>query len=106
MMAVVEIGGKQYTVSPEDNIRVEKMPAEVGEEVVLDKVLMAGKDEGKLKIGNPFLGKVKVKARVVNHGRDKKITVYKFKRRKNYHRKYGHRQPSTYLKIEEIQWEK
>lgn len=106
MMAVVEIGGKQYRVAPEDSIKVEKLPTtKAGEEVVLDKVLMAEKEEGELQVGSPFLNNVKVKARVVNQDRDKKVTVYKFKRRKNYHRKYGHRQPFTQLSIEEIMWE-
>lgn len=105
MMTVVEIGGKQYKVSPGDNIKVEKIPAKVGEEVILDKVLMVKKEEGGLEIGNPFLEKVKVKARVISQGKDKKIIVYKFKRRKNYHRKYGHRQRFTQLKIEDILWE-
>jgi len=104
MMAVVEIGGKQYRVSPEDKIKVEKISADVGEEVVLDKVIMAEKEGGGLEVGNPFLDNVKVKARVINQGKDRKIIVYKFKRRKNYHRKYGHRQQFTQLKIEEILW--
>ena len=105
MMAVVEIGGKQYKVSSGDDIKVEKIAADVEGEVVLDKVLMAQKDEGELEIGTPFLDNVKIKARVVDQGRGKKIIVYKFKRRKNYHRKYGHRQSFTHLKIEEILWE-
>ena len=106
MIAVVEVGGKQYKVSSGDDIKVEKVTADMGEEVVLDKVLMAQKDEGELQIGTPFLDKVKVKARVVAQGKDKKIIVYKYKRRKNYHRKYGHRQPFTHLRIEEIVWER
>ena len=104
MMVVVEIGGKQYRVSPGESIKVEKLPFDVGDTVMLDKVLMVKKDE-ELEIGNPLLNKVKVKATVVEQGRDKKVIVYKFKRRKRYHRKYGHRQPFTRLKIEEIQWE-
>jgi len=103
-MTVVEIGGNQYRVSPGESIKVEKLPFNVGEKITLDKVLMVKKRE-ELEIGNPLLDKVKVIARVVEQGRDKKIIVYKFKRRKNYHRKYGHRQPFTRLKIEEIQWE-
>ena len=66
---------------------------------------MAQKDEGELEIGTPFLDNVKIRARVVDQGRAKKIIVFKFKRRKNYHRKYGHRQSFTHLKIEEILWE-
>ena len=104
MMAVVEIGGKQYKVSPGDNIKVEKIYAGIGEEIVLDKVLMAQKEKGETEIGKPFLDKVRVKAKVVDQGRDKKIIVFKFKRRKNYHRKYGHRQAFTRLEIEDIIW--
>ncbi len=102
-MAVVEVGGKQYTVSPGENIKIEKIPAKVGEEVVLDKVLMVEKENGEIEIGSPTLDKVKVKAKVVDQGKERKVVVFKFKRRKNYHRKYGHRQPFTRLKIEEIQ---
>jgi len=79
MMAVVEIGGKQYRVSPEDKIKVEKISADVGEEVVLDKVIMAEKEGGGLEVGNPFLDNVKVKARVINQGKDRKIIVYSLK---------------------------
>ncbi|MBE0478589.1 50S ribosomal protein L21 [Candidatus Aerophobetes bacterium] len=105
MMAVVEIAGKQYRVQPENHIKVDKISAEIGEELFFDKVLMAKKEEGELEIGTPFLEKVKVKAKVLDQARDKKVIVYKFKRRKNYHRKYGHRQSFTSLKIEEILWE-
>ena len=106
MMAVVKLGGKQHKVSPGDNIKVEKMSFEIGEQIVLDKVLMAKNDEGELEVGNPFLDNVRIKAKVVDQGKDRKIIVYKFKRRKNYHRKYGHRQLFTSLKIEDILWEK
>ena len=104
-MAIVEIGGKQYQVAPGESIKVEKLPFNVGDTVVLDKVLMAKKD-GELEVGNPVLDKVKVKATVVEQGKNRKVIVYKFKRRKNYHRKYGHRQYFTRLKIESIEWEK
>lgn len=106
MMAIVQIGGKQYQVSPGDVLKVEKLVAQQGEEVTLDKVLMIENDEGEIEIGSPVLDRAQVKARVVNQGRDRKIIVYKFKRRKNYHRKYGHRQSFTNLKIEDIQYEK
>ena len=103
-MAIVETGGKQYEVSPGSVIKVEKLDAEVGKELVLDKVLMVKKNDEVI-FGNPLVNRVKVIAEVLQHGRAKKIVVYKFKRRKNYHRKYGHRQSFTQLKIKQIQYE-
>ena len=105
MIAVLETGGKQYKVSPGSLIKVEKLAAKKGEEVVLDKVLMIKKD-GESLIGSPWLTGAKVVAEVTKQDRARKIIVYKFKRRKNYHRKYGHRQPFTELKIKEIQFRK
>jgi large subunit ribosomal protein L21 len=105
MIAVLETGGKQYQVSPGSLIKVEKLAAKKGEEVVLDKVLMIKKDEESF-IGSPWLAGAKVVAEVTKQDRHRKIIVYKFKRRKNYHRKYGHRQPFTELKIKEIQFRK
>jgi len=104
MMAIVETGGKQYEVSPGSVIKVEKLDAEVGKELVLDKVLMVKKNDEVI-FGNPLVSGVKVIAEVLQQGRAKKIVVYKFKRRKNYHRKYGHRQSFTQLKIKQIQYE-
>jgi len=101
MMAVVETGGKQYKVSPGSMIKVEKLDVEVGKEVVLDNVLMVKKDEGTI-FGDPMVKGARVVAEVVKQDRDKKIIVYKFKRRKGYHRKYGHRQDFTQLRIKEI----
>lgn len=103
MIAVLETGGKQYKVSPGSLIRVEKLAAKKGEEIVLDKVLMIKKDEESF-YGNPWLAGARVVTEVTNQDRDRKIIVYKFKRRKNYHRKYGHRQSFTELKIKEIQF--
>ncbi|MFQ5835807.1 MAG: 50S ribosomal protein L21 [bacterium] len=103
MIAVLETGGKQYKVSPGSLIRVEKLAAKKGEEIVLDKVLMIKKDEESFH-GNPWLAGARVVTEVTNQDRDRKIIVYKFKRRKNYHRKYGHRQSFTELKIKEIQF--
>lgn len=103
MIAVLETGGKQYKVSPGSLIRVGKLTAQKGEEVVLDKVLMIKKD-GESFIGNPWLAEARVVAEVTKQDRDRKIIVYKFKRRKNYHRKYGHRQLFTELKIKEIKF--
>jgi len=100
-MAVLETGGKQYKVGPGMVIRVEKLPAQVGEEITLKKILMI-EDEGKCSWGKPYLEGVSVLAEVTAQDKANKIIVYKFKRRKNYHRTQGHRQRYTELKIKEI----
>ncbi len=102
MMAIIETGGKQYKVNPGSVIKVEKLDIEDGKELVLDKVLMV-KEDDEVIFGNPLVDGAKVTAEVLGQGKSKKIIVYKFKKRKNYHRKYGHRQLFTQLKIKEIQ---
>ena len=106
MIAVVETGGKQYQVSPGSIIRTEKLEAKEGDKVVLDKVLMIKEDKGEALFGEPLIAKARVIAEVTKQDRQKKIIVYKFKRRKNYHRKYGHRQAFTELEIKEIKLSK
>jgi large subunit ribosomal protein L21 len=101
MYAVIATGGKQYRVNEGDCLRVEKLTGSVGEKVVFDKVLLTGGD-GEPKIGTPMLNGAKVEAEITAQDRAKKIVVFKFKRRKNYRRKYGHRQPYTELKITKI----
>ncbi len=101
MYAIVETGGKQYKVQTGDIIRVEKLPGQEGEEVVFDRVLLLADNED-VKIGTPILEEVKVKGTIVKQDRAKKVIVFKFKRRKRYHRKYGHRQYFTAVKIDEI----
>ncbi len=102
MYAVVETGGRQYRVEAGDTIDVERLPGEVGETVALSPVLMAG-DGADVTIGAPSLPEARVEAQIVAHKRGKKIIVFKFKRRKNYRRKQGHRQSLTSLKIMDIQ---
>lgn len=102
MYAVIRTGGKQYRVAQGDTLRVEKLPAEKGGAVELNDVLLVGGDSG-VRIGQPVLSGVKVTAQVVEQGRGKKLIVYKFKRRKNYRRKNGHRQAFTLLKITGIE---
>jgi large subunit ribosomal protein L21 len=102
MMAVIETGGKQYQVIPGSIIEVEKLTAKEGEELILDKVLMVDED-GKTHFGRPWVRAARVVAEVLGHDKADKIVVYKFKRRKGYHRKYGHRQLITKIKIKEIQ---
>jgi large subunit ribosomal protein L21 len=97
MYAVIKTGGKQYKVAQGDRLRVEKLAANVGETVTFDQVLLVGGEA--LKIGAPLVAGAKVEAKVVAQDREKKIIVFKFRRRKNYRRKNGHRQPFTALEI-------
>ena len=99
MYAVVISGGKQHKVSEGDLLNVETLSAEVGSTVELDQVLMISNDE-ETNIGKPYITGAKVTATVKEHGRGKKIIVYKHK--KNYKRKQGHRQNYTRLQIEKI----
>ncbi len=101
MYAIIETGGKQYRVCEGDIVRVEKLPAREGEQVELDKVVACKSEEG-FQLGQPYLDGCSVKARVRRQGRGKKITVFKYRPKKNYRRKKGHRQPYTELKIESI----
>ncbi|HHK74041.1 MAG TPA: 50S ribosomal protein L21 [Rhizobiales bacterium] len=100
MFAVISTGGKQYKVSQGDLLDVEKLEGEIGDQVVLDKVLMLGGE--KPLIGTPFVEGASVAAEIINQTRAAKIIVFKKKRRKNYRRKKGHRQHITVLKIADI----
>jgi large subunit ribosomal protein L21 len=101
MYAVVKTGGKQHRVREGDLVRVEKLDGDVGAKVTFNEVLMVA-GEGATKIGTPLLSGATVEAEIVKQGQGKKILVFKMKRRKNYHRRYGHRQPFTHLKITRI----
>ena len=101
MYAVIATGGKQYKVNEGDRVRVEKMDGAIGDKVVFDRVLMLG-GAGQAKVGTPTVDGAKVEAEIKAQDRDKKIIVFKFKRRKKYRRKYGHRQPFTELQITSI----
>ena len=98
MFAIIETGGKQYRVQENDFVFVEKLEANVGDAVVFDKVLMVNE-----KIGNPYVNGAKVNAKVEAQGRAKKIIVFKYKSKKNYHKKQGHRQPFTKVQITSIE---
>ncbi len=102
MYAIFETGGKQYKVQEGDTLFVEKLPAPEGETVQFDKVLLV-KDGDEVKVGTPVVDGASVQATVDEHGRGKKLTVFKYKPKKNYHRKQGHRQPYTKIKIEKIE---
>ena len=90
LYAVIETGGKQYKVQQGDVLFVEKLGLEEGDSVKFDKVLMVGKEDG-LVVGAPYVEGAAVEATVVKNGKDRKIIVYKFKAKKNYRRKQGHR---------------
>ena len=102
MYAVVRTGGKQYKVSAGDVLRTERFDAEVGERVTLEDVLLVSDGEN-VQVDPAELARVKVTARVAGHGRGRKIVVFKYKRRKQYRRKQGHRQQYTELAIENIE---
>jgi large subunit ribosomal protein L21 len=97
MYAVIKTGGKQYRVEKGDRVRVEKLAGDVGDTVTLGEVLLIGGDP--LKIGHPLVQGAKVEAKIVGQDKGPKIVVFKFRRRKNYRRKAGHRQPFTALEI-------
>lgn len=101
MYAVVNLAGKQFTVRPDGHIRVPLLEAEVGSVIRCDDVLLFSDGED-VRVGRPRVDGVSVTAEVVEHGRERKILVFKKKRRKNYRRTRGHRQDFTLLKIKEI----
>lgn len=100
MYAIIETGGKQVKVTEGEAIYVEKLNADAEETVTFDKVLFVGGDD--VKVGAPYVDGASVEAKVEKHGRQKKINVIKFKPKKNYSRKQGHRQPYTKVVINKI----
>ena len=101
MYAIIESCGKQYKVAEGDVVFFEKLDAEEGKKVTFDKVILVS-NEGKVEVGTPYVKGVKVEGKVVAHGKGKKIIVYKYKAKKNYRRKQGHRQPYTKVEITTI----
>ncbi|MDD3158247.1 50S ribosomal protein L21 [Anaeromusa sp.] len=102
MYAIIETGGKQYRVQEGDKIVVEKLAVEEGQEVAFERVLTVVKD-GEVLVGAPVVAGAKVVAKVVEHGKGKKILVFKYKAKSNYRRRQGHRQPFTQVVIEKIE---
>ena len=100
MYAIIATGGKQYTVSEGDIINVEKLGVNAGDTVTFDQVLFV--NDGEAKVGDPTVARASVTASVVKETRDKKVIVYKYKRKTGYHKKNGHRQSFTQVKIEKI----
>ena len=99
--AVIRTGGKQYRVSPGELLRVESLPGDKGNDITFSEVLLTAA-EGAVQVGTPLVSGVTVSARIVDHGKEKKIIVFKKKRRKNYSRKQGHRQHFTAVQIKTI----
>jgi len=100
MYAIIATGGKQYKVAEGDIIKVEKLGVEAGQSVSFDQVLVV--NNGQLTVGNPTVAGASVSATVVEEGKNKKVIVYRYKRKSGYHKKNGHRQSYTKVKIEKI----
>jgi len=102
MLAVIKTGGKQYLVEPGDKLKIEKIDKEPGKDMTFDEVLLFEKNK-KLEIGTPFLKGIKVKAKVLEQDKYKKVIIFKYKPKKRYKKKTGHRQPYTLVEIESIE---
>ena len=101
MYAIIETGGKQYKVQNGDQLRVEKLNAEAGSTVVFDKVLAAGEGSD-IKVGTPYLDGLTVEGTVVESGKGDKVIIFKYKAKKDYRKKQGHRQPYTLVEITSV----
>ena len=101
MYAVIKTGGKQYRVAAGQKLKIEQIPADIGQEISLDQVLSVGEGE-QLKIGTPLVSGAVVKATVLAQGRHPKINVFKMRRRKHYRKSQGHRQNYTEVRIEAV----
>ena len=105
MYAIIETGGKQYRVQAGDQIRVEKLNAEDGAVVVFDKVLVAG-EGADIKVGTPYINGLTVDGKVIESGKGDKVIIFKYKAKKDYRKKQGHRQPYTLVEITAVAGEK
>jgi large subunit ribosomal protein L21 len=101
MYAVIKTGGKQYRVAAGDKLKIEKLPGNVGDAVTFGDVLLVGTGEN-VKVGAPLVAGAKVEGKITAQDRAKKVIIFKFRRRKNYHRKAGHRQPFTAVEITNV----
>lgn len=100
MQAIIKAGGKQYTVSKGQKFFVNRLAENIGDEIVFEPLMILGDT---IKVGQPHVAGAKVIAKVTEHKKDKKVVVFKYKRRKGYHKKQGHRQYITQLEIQDIQ---
>lgn len=101
MYAVIKTGGKQYRVAQGEKLKVEQIPADIGQEISLDQVLSVGEGES-LKVGTPLVAGAVVTAKVLAHGRHDKVKIFKMRRRKHYQKRQGHRQNYTLIEIVNI----
>ena len=102
MYAVIKTGGKQYRITPGEEIRIEKLPGNVGEKITFDEVLLTS-DGDDINVGKPYLENAKVVARITGHGKGRKVVVFKYKKRKGYRKKRGHRLHYSLVKVEHIE---
>ena len=101
MHAVFQTGGKQYRVAPGDSVLIEKVPGNQGDSVTFDKIIMTSDGE-QVSVGRPYLESARVTGRIVRQGKARKVIAFKFRRRKGYRKKIGHRQQFTQVQIENI----
>ena len=102
MFALFQNGGKQYKACENQIIKLEKINAALGEELELTEVMMIGREDAATTIGTPYIKGASIKIQVVDHDKDDKVIIFKKRRRKNYRRKTGHRQPNSLVKIVSI----
>ena len=102
MYAVIKTGGKQYRVAAGEKLKVEQIPADIGQEIVLDQVLMVGGGDSAIQVGAPLIAGAKVLAKVISQGRGEKVRIFKLRRRKHYQKHQGHRQNYTEIEISAI----
>ena len=101
MHAVFQTGGKQYRVAPGDSVLIEKVPGNQGDSVTFDKIILTSDGE-QVSVGKPYLENARVTGRIMRQGKAKKVIAFKFRRRKGYRKKIGHRQQFTQVQIENI----
>lgn len=102
MLAVIKTGGKQYLVSPGDKLKIEKIDKEEGKEIIFKDILLLEKNR-KIEIGQPTVKNAKVVGKILEQGRGKKVIIFKYKPKKRYKKKRGHRQPFTEIEITKIE---